>query len=221
MDGYYTENDTVKKRLIVKMSYNESSDTTDIYLDKEHYEYVCSLGNNRNIVSIYTLGAGIGIDASRIPQGDSSKVHIWKGRLDAVDDLNDVVNPSNGDTYQIGDKEYSWNDYEWVELGYCVSTSDVLEHPINRSSNANLTVDAGKCYRWTAGDGVDGILSFNGTPGTMSWTHIDIDLSETGSVSGSNVVMLESLMNGYVNRCVIDFDGKTPRLSLKTYWPKE
>lgn len=72
MDGYYNESEPVKKRLLVKMSYNPGIDTTDIYLDREYYEYVSSLGNGRNIVSIYTVGAGIGVDASRIQQTDSA-----------------------------------------------------------------------------------------------------------------------------------------------------
>ena len=72
MDGYYNEDEPIKKRLIVKMSYNPGIDTTDIYVDREYYEYVGSMGNGRNIVSIYTVGAGIGIDASRIMATDSS-----------------------------------------------------------------------------------------------------------------------------------------------------
>jgi hypothetical protein len=71
MDGYYDSNESIKKRLIVKMSYNPSYDVTDIYLDKEYYDYASSLENGRNIISIYTLGAGIGIDASRIQSTDS------------------------------------------------------------------------------------------------------------------------------------------------------
>ena len=72
MDGYYNENDPIKKRLIVKMSYNSGIDTTDIYVDREYYEYAGSMGNGRNIVSIYTVGAGIGVDASRITATDSA-----------------------------------------------------------------------------------------------------------------------------------------------------
>lgn len=71
MDGYYDSNESIKKRLIVKMSYNPSYDVTDIYLDKEYYDYASSLENGRNIISVYTLGAGIGIDASRIQSTDS------------------------------------------------------------------------------------------------------------------------------------------------------
>lgn len=70
MDGYYGTDQPIKKRLIVKMSYNPDFDTTDIYLQDEYYQYVSSLGNGRNVVSIYTLGAGIGIDASRIQGTD-------------------------------------------------------------------------------------------------------------------------------------------------------
>ena len=71
VDGYYGDNDKIKKRLIVKMSYSPELDITDIYLDKQYYDYVSNLDNSRNIISVYTLGAGIGIDASRIQMTDS------------------------------------------------------------------------------------------------------------------------------------------------------
>jgi hypothetical protein len=71
VDGYYNDDDKIKKRLIVKMSYSPELDITDIYLDKEYYEYVSNLSNSRNIISVYTLGAGIGIDASRIQMTDN------------------------------------------------------------------------------------------------------------------------------------------------------
>lgn len=71
VDGYYKDNDNDKKRLLVKMSYNPANDITDIYFDKEYYDYVSQLANGKNIISIYSLGAGIGIDASRIQQVDS------------------------------------------------------------------------------------------------------------------------------------------------------
>lgn len=71
MDGYYADNDKIKKRLLVKMSYSPITDITDIYVDKEYYDYASNLANGKNIISIYTLGAGIGIDASRIQGVDS------------------------------------------------------------------------------------------------------------------------------------------------------
>ena len=71
VDGYDNENEKIKKRILVKMSYNKDSDTTDIYLDRESYEFVSSMGNGRNVISIYTIGAGIGVDASRVQMADS------------------------------------------------------------------------------------------------------------------------------------------------------
>ncbi|MBR4315512.1 MAG: hypothetical protein IKP65_00880 [Alphaproteobacteria bacterium] len=53
------------------MSYNPELDTTDIYMDNESYDYISGLSNGRNIISVYTLGAGIGIDSSRIQSVDS------------------------------------------------------------------------------------------------------------------------------------------------------
>jgi hypothetical protein len=34
VDGYYNDDDKIKKRLIVKMSYSPELDITDIYFDK-------------------------------------------------------------------------------------------------------------------------------------------------------------------------------------------
>ena len=34
-----------------------------------------------------------------------------------INSLNNVVNPSNGDVYQVGNSEYVWNGEEWIELG--------------------------------------------------------------------------------------------------------
>jgi len=72
VDGYYQSTDTSKKRLYVKISYEPSTDTSDIFLEKEHYDWVSALQNGRNIISVYTLGAGIGVDASRIQATDSA-----------------------------------------------------------------------------------------------------------------------------------------------------
>lgn len=71
VDGYQQSDDNIKKRLLVKMSYDPIIDITDVYLDKEYYDYASNLVNGKNTISIYTLGAGIGIDASRISNVDS------------------------------------------------------------------------------------------------------------------------------------------------------
>ena len=221
MDGYYSENDKVKHHYVeVKMSYDTRSDTTDIFLTKEHYDYVCSLGNGRNVVSVYTIGAGIGVDASRFGGGGSStaaKVHIWKGTKNSIAELNEVQYAQNGDTYQIGDREYSWNGYEWVELGYNTSVAS-RETPITHFNGATLNAEAGYCYLWTVPDNVTGNIYFNGTPDTMSTTYVDIDmrgLSPTMStVAGVNVEIREyiALTGGKLYKCRIEFDGTTPRL---------
>ena len=207
MDGYYTESDTVRHRLFVKMHYEQDSDTTSIYLEREHYEWVCGLGNGRNIVSVYTVGAGIGVDASRF--GNSSKVHIWKGRVESYDDLQVVTAPDNGDTWQAGDKEYSWNGYEWVELGDN-SENVRREQPISHVNASELTAVAGGCYRWTVLG--NATLKFSGTPDTMSTTLVDIDLADGASVTMDGVTAVQQPEQGKVNRCRIEFDGSTPRL---------
>lgn len=210
MDGYYNSNDPIKHRIIVKMNYNSESDTTDIYLDREHYEYVCSLTNGRNIVSIYTVGAGIGVDANRIGN-NASKVHIWKGRLNSMNDLSAITAPDNGDTYQIGNMEYSWNGYEWVELGDN-SQNRLKETPIEHLHGDNVEVYAGGCYRWSVADNTNATFSFHATTDTMSTTLIDIELGSNSTVDCPTCTMMQVPMAGGLNRCRIEFDGTIPRL---------
>ena len=210
MDGYYNDNDPIKHRLVVKMNYNHESDTTDIYLDRDHYDYVATLRNGRNVVSIYTVGAGLGVDASRISTG-VSKVHLWKGRLGTVEELPLVENPQNGDTWQVGAKEYSWNGYEWVELG---DTSEYtkLQRPIVHSDAVFLFVNPGGCYKWVVNG--DGSLTMNGVvEDTMSWTYIDMVLGENANVIVNGMTQMQQFENGRTNRCRIDCDGSgEPRL---------
>ncbi len=155
LDGYYNDDDPIKHRIIVKMHYNQENDQTDIYIDREHYEYAQTLRNGKNIISIYSVGAGIGVDASRI--GNSSRVHVWRGKLDSVAELEAIDGAENGDTYQVGMKEYSWNGYEWVELG---DNSEHVrkENPITHVSDAQLVAVAGNFYKWTVLDGFNGTL---------------------------------------------------------------
>ena len=210
MDGYYNSDDPIKHRMIVKMNYDSDSDTTDIYLDREHYEYVCSLVNGRNLVSIYTVGAGIGVDANRIGN-NASKVHIWKGRLDSVSDLQAVTAPDNGDTYQIGSMEYSWNGYEWVELGDN-SQNARKETPIEHLHGDSADIYAGGCYRWSVAENANAALSFHATPDTMSTTLVDIDLGEGATVDFGTCVEMQPMQAGMLNRCRIEFDGTVARI---------
>jgi len=209
LDGYYNDDDPIKHHIITKMNYNMRNDTTDIYIEREHYEWVSQLRNGKNVISIYSLGAGIGVDASRIAN-NASKVHIWRGKLNSVEELQSIENPDNGDTYQIGDKEYSWNDYEWVELGDN-SGFTRKESPITRVNGSSLTAEAGNCYRWTIVGGVNASLSIGYTSDSMSSTYIDIDLGLGSTVACNGMTMKQQPTAGKVNRCRIDCDGTTPR----------
>ena len=71
IDGYESETDRQKRRFLNMMSYNHDTDTTDIYFGMEEYNHLASLGNGRNVVSVYSVGAGIGTDASRLALADS------------------------------------------------------------------------------------------------------------------------------------------------------
>lgn len=41
----------------------------------------------------------------------------------ATNDLSNIVNPSEGDVYQVGNAEYAWNGSTWVELGSPIDLS--------------------------------------------------------------------------------------------------
>ena len=71
IDGYESNEDRQKRRFLNMMSYNRDVDTTDIYFRQQDYDQIAALQNGRNIVSIYTVGAGIGTDASRLTLVDS------------------------------------------------------------------------------------------------------------------------------------------------------
>lgn len=71
IDGYESNEDRQKRRFLNMMSYNRDVDTTDIYFRQQDYDQIAELQNGRNIVSIYTVGAGIGTDASRLTLVDS------------------------------------------------------------------------------------------------------------------------------------------------------
>ncbi|MGM9863383.1 MAG: hypothetical protein ACI305_03870, partial [Lepagella sp.] len=173
-------------------------------------DYVATLRNGRNVVSIYTVGAGLGVDASRISTG-VSKVHIWRGKVGSVDELSQVENPQNGDTWQVGAKEYSWNGYEWVELG---DTSEYtrLQRPIVHSDSQLLHVNPGGCYRWTV-NGQGQIFMDNVVDDTMSWTYVDIVMGENADVEAVAMTQIQPFEKGKTNRCRIDCDGSgVPRL---------
>lgn len=54
--------------------------------------------------------------------GKVSGVFHFKGTVDNKEALPTDGN-TTGDVYQVGDREYAWNDTEWVELGFVVDLS--------------------------------------------------------------------------------------------------
>lgn len=55
-------------------------------------------------------------------QVDTGGAFKFMGSVDAFEDL--PTDASNGDVYQVGDKEYAWNGEEWVLLGFNMDLSD-------------------------------------------------------------------------------------------------
>lgn len=70
VQAYYSQDDTVKKNVYVKMSYDREVNATDLYLDAESYGTLESLVNGKNIISVFTL-AGPGAEISRVTAIDS------------------------------------------------------------------------------------------------------------------------------------------------------
>lgn len=51
-----------------------------------------------------------------------SGVFHFRGAVDSFENL--PAEKSEGDVYQVGEKEYAWNGTEWVELGFLVDLTD-------------------------------------------------------------------------------------------------
>lgn len=67
-------------------------------------------------------------DSGDVPAG----AFVFRGSVDSYDDL--PADATNGDVYQVGDKEYAWNGTEWVLLGFNMDLSDY-------ATIANITTD--------------------------------------------------------------------------------
>lgn len=52
---YYDDTDTIKKPLLVKMSYNNVTDTTDIYLGREEYDSIAAKPEGKNVFGVYCI----------------------------------------------------------------------------------------------------------------------------------------------------------------------
>ena len=58
-------------------------------------------------------------------EGKISGVWHFKGKLDTIEELDEVENPENGDVWQVGESEYAWNGTEWVYLGEAADFSEI------------------------------------------------------------------------------------------------
>ena len=91
---------------------------------------LCIIKNSDGTANSYVYDAG---NSTWVPFAVGSKYSELKAELDqlkattagafhfrgTVNDLTNVIEPNDGDVYQVGNKEYVWNDTdeEWVELG--------------------------------------------------------------------------------------------------------
>jgi len=50
----------------------------------------------------------------------------FKGSVADLDALEAIVNPAEGDVYQVGSKEYAWNGTDWIELGSNIDLSNYV-----------------------------------------------------------------------------------------------
>ena len=78
LEGYYSDADENRSRLITKMSYSIDTDMTDVYLDREYYETVSTLHNGKNILYVYAVGPGTCADMNQlIPNGGIEYVSTY------------------------------------------------------------------------------------------------------------------------------------------------
>jgi len=95
-DAYYGDDDPVRKRLLVKMSYRPDLDVTDIYFGSDVYTHVSSLPEGRNFIGIYSLGAGIGVDASRLPSPSAAVSAELRALREEVAELRRRIDETGG-----------------------------------------------------------------------------------------------------------------------------
>jgi len=99
----------------------------------------------------------------------SSAFH-FKGTKPSVNDLPKTGN-TQGDVWQVGDKEYAWNGSEWVELGFNVDLT-----PYIKTVDAEAKISAAK---------TEAITSAN------SYTDTAVSSKQNTLVSGSNIKALK------------------------------
>lgn len=94
----------------------------------------------------------------------SSAFH-FKGSKDSYDDLPKTGN-TQGDVWQVGDKEYAWNGTTWVELGFNIDLSGKqdkfasVSHPGPSNTNTWLAIDTPNLSIYNSNR--ESVISMNG-----------------------------------------------------------
>ena len=55
MEAYFRQEDPVRTKCFVKMSYDAASAQTDVFLDREQYDTIAALTDGKNVASVFTL----------------------------------------------------------------------------------------------------------------------------------------------------------------------
>ena len=125
-----TENITAKYITLTEVITDSSNDkyaaTKKYVFDKVKTE------SDRAIAAENTLTTNLNNEISRAKAEESSIRAIassafhFKGTKDSYNDLPKSGN-TQGDVWQVGDKEYAWNGTEWVELGFNIDLSEYVK----------------------------------------------------------------------------------------------
>ena len=96
VQAYFQQEDTVKTRCLVKLSYSPQTASTDIYLDYDSHAAIAALVIGKNIVSVYTLGALTSEDKTVLPIDsvlDGDSMHAIQNRTvyEAIQGLREEI----------------------------------------------------------------------------------------------------------------------------------
>ena len=181
--------------------------------------------SDRAIAAENTLTTNLNNEISRAKAEESSIRAIassafhFKGTKDSYNDLPKSGN-TQGDVWQVGDKEYAWNGTEWVELGFNIDLSEYVKTTemntalskkqdnlyltatkpnssiVNITSNTNtLSVNKLHISDYSSAQGPAAVLSL----GDVSSSGIEFESDNSISYFGSEIVNKESLLNFITN----------------------
>lgn len=95
------------------------------------------------------IGLNARVIALETSVGSLAGVFHFKGTKNSIEELNEIINPNEGDVYQVGLSEYVYNGSSWVELGPNIdlsnyATTTYVDNKIGQPSHTILNQETGE-----------------------------------------------------------------------------